>query len=84
MVGVGVVLVFDGRGGAVRYEPSAAEPSVPACGFKLICGNSKSPEFKVWLKEKLSAFNAELLTVPSIRSRCAMVEDCAMVVMHVA
>ncbi|MGV8830458.1 MAG: CorA family divalent cation transporter [Devosia sp.] len=84
MVGVGAVLVFDGRGGAVRHEPSAAEPSVPARGFKLVSGNSKSPEFKVWLKEELGAFNAELLTVPSTRSRCTVVEDRAMVVMRVA
>ncbi len=84
MVGVGAVLVFDGRGGAVRHEPSAAEPPVPARGFKLVCGNSRSPEFKVWLKEELGAFNAELLTVPSTRSRCTVVEDRAMVVMRVA
>ena len=84
MVGVGSVLVFDGRGGAIRHEPSAAEPSVPARGFKLVSGNSKSPEFKVWLKEELGAFNAELLTVPSTRSRCTVVEDRAMVVMRVA
>tara|TARA_R110002124_G_scaffold63350_12_gene173037 strand:+ start:37163 stop:38170 length:1008 start_codon:yes stop_codon:yes gene_type:complete len=84
MVGVGAVLVFDGRGGAVRHEPSAVEPSVPARGFKLVSGNSKSPEFKVWLKEELGAFNAELLTVPSTRSRCTVIEDRAMVVMRVA
>lgn len=84
MVGVGAVLVFDGRGGAVRHEPSAVEPSVPARGFKLVSGNSKSPEFKVWLKEELGPFNAELLTVPSTRSRCTVIEDRAMVVMRVA
>ncbi|MGV8855536.1 MAG: CorA family divalent cation transporter [Devosia sp.] len=84
MVGVGAVLVFDGRGGAVRHQPDAAEPVVPARGFKLVSGNSKSPEFKVWLKEELGAFNAELLTVPSTRSRCTVVEDRAMVVMRVA
>ncbi|MBU1306183.1 MAG: zinc transporter ZntB [Alphaproteobacteria bacterium] len=84
MVGVGAVLVFDGRGGAVRHEPAADEPPVPARGFKLVCGNSKSPEFKVWLKEELGAFNAELLTVPSTRSRCTVIEDRAMVVMRVA
>jgi zinc transporter len=84
MIGVGAVLVFDGRGGAARHEPGAAEPVVPARGFKLVCGNSKSPEFKVWLKEELGAFNAELLTVPSSRSRCTVIEDRAMVVMRVA
>lgn len=84
MIGVGAVLVFDGRGGAVRHEPGAAEPVVPARGFKLVCGNSRSPEFKVWLKEELGTFNAELLTVPSSRSRCTVIEDRAMVVMRVA
>ena len=33
MVGVGAVLVFDGKGGVVRYEPGAAKPEVPARGF---------------------------------------------------
>jgi zinc transporter len=84
MVGVGAVLVFDGKGGVVRHQPSAEEPKVPVRGFKLVCGNSKSPEFKVWLKQELGAFNADLLTVPSTRSRCTVIEDRAMVVMRVA
>jgi len=84
MVGVGAVLVFDGKGGVIRYEPGAEKPVVPARGFKLVCGNSKSPEFKVWLKEELGPFNADLLTVPSTRSRCTVIEDRAMVVMRVA
>ena len=84
MVGVGAVLVFDGRGGVTRYEPTAETPKVPVRGFKLVCGNSKSPEFKVWLKDELGAFNADLLTVPSTRSRCTVIEDRAMVVMRVA
>ncbi|MGB3337118.1 MAG: CorA family divalent cation transporter [Devosia sp.] len=84
MVGVGAVLVFEGKGGVIRHEPSAEEPKVPVRGFKLVCGNSKSPEFKVWLKQELGAFNADLLTVPSTRSRCTVIEDRAMVVMRVA
>ena len=84
MVGVGAVLVFDGKGGVTRHEPSAEEPRVPVRGFKLVAGNSKAPEFKVWLKQELGAFNADLLTVPSTRSRCTVIEDRAMVVMRVA
>lgn len=84
MIGVGAVLVFDGKGGVIRHEPTAEEPKVPARGFKLVCGNSKSPEFKVWLKQELGPFNADLLTVPSTRSRCTVIEDRAMVVMRVA
>ena len=84
MVGVGAVLVFDGKGGVVRHEPTASEPKVPVRGFKLVCGNSKSPEFKVWLKQELGEFNADLLTVPSTRSRCTVIEDRAMVVLRVA
>jgi zinc transporter len=84
MVGVGAVLVFDGKGGVTRHEPSAEEPKVAVRGFKLVCGNSKAPEFKVWLKQELGEFNADLLTVPSTRSRCTVIEDRAMVVMRVA
>ena len=84
MIGVGAVLIFDGKGGVVRIEPTAETPRIPPRGFKLVCGNSKAPEFKVWLKEELGVFNADLLTVPSTRSRCTVIEDRAMVVMRVA
>ncbi|WP_171015810.1 CorA family divalent cation transporter [Devosia sp. FKR38] len=84
MIGVGAVLVFDGKGGVVRHEPSVETPKIPLRGFKLVCGNSRAPEFKVWLKEELGVFNADLLTVPSTRSRCTVIEDRAMVVMRVA
>jgi zinc transporter len=84
MTGVGAVLVFDGKGGVIRHVPDGTPPTVPARGFKLISGNSKSPEFKVWLKEELGAFNADLLTVPSTRSRCTVLEDKAIVVLRVA
>jgi zinc transporter len=82
--GISAVLVFDGRGGVIRQEPDAEALGTPARGFKLITGNSRSPEFKVWLKGELGPFNADLLTVPSARSRCTVIEDRAMVVMRVA
>jgi zinc transporter len=79
------VLVFDGRGGVKRLEESEeADFTVPAKGFALISGNSRSPEFKVWLKKELGEFNADLLTVPSTRSRCTVFEDKAMLVLRVA
>ena len=84
MVGVGAVLVFDGKGGVVRYEPGAAKPEVPPRGFKLVCGNSRAPEYKVWLKEELGVFNANLLTVPSTRARCTVMDDKAMIMLRVA
>ena len=79
------VLVFDGRGGVKRLEESEeTEFTVPAKGFALIAGNSRAPEFKVWLKKELGEFNADLLTVPSTRSRCTVFEDKAMAVLRVA
>lgn len=79
------VIVFDGRGGVRRLEDTEeADFNVPARGFALVAGNSRAPEFKVWLREELGAFNAELLTVPSTRSRCTVIEDKAMVVLRVA
>lgn len=83
-VGIGALLVFDGKGGVTRHEPTAEMPPVPARGFKLIVGNSKSPEFKVWLREELGAFNADLLTAPSTRARCTVMEDKALVMLRVA
>lgn len=79
------VIVFDGRGGVRRLEETEeAEFSVPQRGFALISGNSRAPEFKVWLKKEVGDFNADLLTVPSTRSRCTVFEDKAMVVLRVA
>ena len=79
----GAVLVFDGKGGVKRIQPDADAISVPAKGFILITGNSKAPEFKVWLKAELGAFNADALTVPSTRSRCTVLDDKAIVVLRV-
>ena len=84
MVGIGAVLVFDGKGGVSRLDPAVEAPPIPPRGFKLVSGNSRAPEFKVWLKEELGTFNADLLTVPSTRSRCTVIDDRAIVVLRVA
>ena len=79
------VIVFDGRGAVRRLEDAEeAGFTVPPKGFAVIAGNSRSPEFKVWLKQEVGEFNADALTVPSTRSRCTVFEDKAMVVLRVA
>jgi zinc transporter len=79
------VVVFDGKGGVRKLEENEElDAAVTGKGFALIAGNSKSPEFKVWLKKELGDFNADTLTVPSTRSRCTVFEDRAMVVLRVA
>jgi zinc transporter len=79
------IVQFDGRGGVRKLEDAEeAAFSMPAKGFVLISGNSRSPEFKVWLKRELGDFNADLITVPSTRSRCTVFEDKALVVLRVA
>lgn len=83
MVGVGAVLIFDGKGGVTRHENGGEHPVIPPKGFKLVAGNSKSPEFKVWLREDLGAFNADLLTSPSTRARCTVMDDKALVMLRV-
>jgi zinc transporter len=82
-VGEGTVLVFDGKGGVVRPEPGEDIRMSPR-GFKLVAGNSRSPEFKVWLKTELGVFAADLLTAPNSRSRCTVLDDKAIVVLRVA
>ncbi len=82
--GVTAVLVFDGKGGVTRHEPESEPPKVPLRGFYVVAGNSKAPEFKVWLKAEIGVFSADLLTVPSTRSRCTVLDDKAMVVIRVA
>lgn len=82
--GAGVVLVFDGKGGVTHQPPGDKPPVVPARGFYIVSGNSRAPEFKVWLKNEIGVFNADLLTVPSTRSRCTVLDDRAMVMMRVA
>jgi zinc transporter len=83
-LGADMLLIFDGKGGVVRKEPSEEKLVAPARGFVVVSGKAKSPQFKVWLKNELGPFNADLLTVPSTRSRCIVLDDRAMVVMRVA
>ncbi|WEK06345.1 MAG: CorA family divalent cation transporter [Candidatus Devosia phytovorans] len=83
MVGLGTILVFDGKGGVTRHENSAEHPIIPAKGFKLVAGNSKSPDFKVWLREELGPFYADMLTAPTTRARCTIMEDKALVMLRV-
>ena len=84
LAGGGSILVFDGKGGVTRHEPSDLPPVLPPRGFKLVTGNSKAPEFKVWLRDELGAFNADLLTAPTARARCTVMEDKAMVMLRIA
>ncbi len=79
------VVIFDGRGGVKRLtEEEEAQPFVaPAKGFVLVSGHSRAPEFKVWLRKELGDFNADMLSVPSTRTRCVVLEDKAMVVLRV-
>ncbi len=79
------VVVFDGRGGVRQLsDAEEADYTVPARGYALVAGNSRAPEFKVWLKKEVGDFNAEILTVPSTRTRCTVLDDRAMVVLRVA
>ncbi|HEV2514870.1 MAG TPA: CorA family divalent cation transporter [Devosia sp.] len=79
------IVQFDGRGGVRKLEEAEeASFTTPAKGFALISGNSRAPEFKVWLKRELGDFNADLITVPSTRSRCTVLDDRALVVLRVA
>jgi len=79
----GAVLVFDGKGGVKRMAPGEGAVPPPK-GFMLVCGNSKAPEFKVWLKQELGPFNTDTLTVPSTQSRCTMLDDKAILVLRIA
>lgn len=83
LVGIGAVLIFDGKGGMRRIEPGGEFPPVPPKGFKLIVGNSKAPEFKLWLREELGEFNSSLITAPTSRSRCTVMDDRALVMLRV-
>jgi zinc transporter len=79
------IVQFDGRGGVRKLEEAEeADFAKPARGYALISGNSRAPEFKVWLKKELGDFYADLITVPSTRSRCTILDDRALVVLRVA
>lgn len=83
LVGSGAVLIFDGKGGMTRHQPDDDHPAVPPGGFKLVVGNSKGPEFKLWLKNELGEFNSGLVTAPTSRSRCSVLDDRALVILRV-
>ncbi len=79
------IVQFDGKGGVRKLEEAEeAEFVTPAKGFALISGNSRAPEFKVWLKKELGDFHADLIAVPSTRTRCTILDDRALVVLRVA
>jgi zinc transporter len=79
------IVQFDGRGGVRKLEEAEEAGFVaPTKGFALISGNSRAPEFRVWLKKELGDFYADLITVPSTRSRCTVIDDKALVVLRVA
>ena len=79
------IVTFDGVGG-VRALPDAEEAGfvAPEEGFVLVSGSAKAPEFKAWLKKEVGEFYADLITVPSTRSRCTVLDDKALVVLRVA
>jgi zinc transporter len=79
------IVAFDGEGG-VRALPDEEEAGfmTPERGFALISGSSKAPEFKAWLKREVGEFYADLISVPSTRSRCTVFDDKALVVLRVA
>ena len=79
------VIIFDGRGGVRKLsdEEETKPYSVPPKGFVLVSGNSRSPDFKVWLREELGDFVSDMISVPSTRTRCVVMEDRAMVILRV-
>lgn len=82
--GAGTTLIFDGKGGVRRHDLPGEPPKAPLRGFVLISGNSRAPEFRVWMKNELGDFHADLLSAPSTRARCTVVGDKALVVLRVA
>jgi len=79
-----VFMIFDGKGGVSRVPDGEDPKDVPPKGFVVVSGNSKSPEFKLWLKKEIGDFTADLLTVPNTRSRCTVLDDTAVVIIRVA
>lgn len=79
------VIVFDGRGGVRKLtdEEETQPYTVPQKGFVVISGNARSPDFKVWLREELGDFISDMISVPSTRTRCVVMEDKAMVMLRV-
>jgi zinc transporter len=79
-----VFMVFDGKGGVTRLPDGEEPKDVAAKSFVVVSGNSKSAEFKLWLKKEIGDFTADLLTVPNTRSRCTVLDDTAVVIIRVA
>lgn len=79
------IVQFDGKGG-VRALPDEEEAGfkTPTTGFALVSGSAKAPEFRAWLKKEVGEFYADLICVPSTRSRCTVFDDQALVVLRVA
>lgn len=79
------IVKFDGKGG-VRALPDEEEAGfkTPTTGFALVSGSAKAPEFRAWLKKEVGEFYADLICVPSTRSRCTVFDDQALVVLRVA
>ncbi|HEY4200787.1 MAG TPA: CorA family divalent cation transporter [Devosiaceae bacterium] len=78
-----IAAVFDGRGGVARVPTDQEHTRVPAKGFILIAGRGQDPAFKVWLKEELGMFNADMLGNRTSRSRCTVLDDKAMAIFRV-
>lgn len=80
---VGTLLVFDGKGGAVHVQASAAAADPPPGGFVVVAGNARSPDFKIWLRNELGEFSAGLLTATSSRARCTVLDHQALFMFRV-
>lgn len=83
MSGAGAVLVFDGLGGVSLENGGDAVSSVPSGGFKVVAGNARTPDYKVWLRNELGEFNAGLITAPSSRARCTIFDHQALMMFRV-
>jgi zinc transporter len=83
MSGAGAVLVFDGLGGVSLENGGDAVSSAPPGGFKVVAGNARTPDFKVWLRNELGEFNAGLITAPSSRARCTIFDHQALMMFRV-
>lgn len=76
------ILVFDGRGSVKRVDGNVI-PEAPPKGFVLVAGNSREPEYRVWLKTEVGVFHGDAMTMPSARARCTVADDKALVVLRI-
>ncbi|MEQ8600476.1 MAG: CorA family divalent cation transporter [Devosia sp.] len=81
--GVVAALVLDGKGGIVAQEPGAPLAETPPGGFAIVAGNARTPDFKVWLRNELGEFHAGLLSAPSSRARCTVLDRQALLMFRV-